>query len=243
MRPRFLVPGVEIGATTVRLPDDEAHHLVRVLRLKPGASVSIFDGAGREWDGMVETAGRSSATVRLTAPVVPVAEPPVAVTIGVALQKGDRMDTIVAESTALGVVAVAPLSTAHVALPARARESGAAVSRWERVAVAAAKQCGRAIVPDIRPIARLDDLLSHWNGGPILVSVEPGRAWPGGAEGAGPRPTQALVLVGPEGGWDEDEVKRLATAGARRVSLGPRTLRGDLAPAVLLSALWTSWGW
>ena len=243
MPPRFFVPGIQSGATTVRLPDDEAHHLVRVLRLKPGASVAIFDGAGREWNGTVDTAGRSSATVRLNAAVVPVAEPPVAVTIGVALQKGDRMDTIVAEATALGVAVVAPLSTAHVAIPARARASGAVVARWERVAVAAAKQCGRASVPQIRPIAPLEQVLEQWRGGPILVSVEPGRDWPGGADGAGPRPTQALVLVGPEGGWDEDEVRRLATAGARRVSLGPRTLRGDLAPAVLLSALWTSWGW
>ena len=216
---------------------------MRVLRLKPGASVAIFDGAGREWTGTVETAGRSGATVRLTAAAAPVAEPAVAVTIGVALQKGDRMDTIVAEATALGVAAVTPLRTAHVALPSRARESGAAISRWQRVAVAAAKQCGRVTVPAIRPMASLDEIVGQWSGGPILVSVEPGRAWPGGAEGAGPRPAQALVLVGPEGGWDEDELKRLAAAGARRVSLGPRTLRGDLAPAVLLSALWTSWGW
>ena len=246
MRPRFLVPGVEIGATTVRLPDDEAHHLTRVLRLKPGAPVAIFDGAGSEWHGTVETAGRSSATVRLTAPVAAVPEPPVAVTLGVALQKGDRMDTIVAEATALGVAVVAPLSTAHVALPARARDSAAAVARWERVAVAAAKQCGRAVVPVIRPVVRLDEALRQWSGGPILVSVEPGRARSESAEqreGAGPKPAAALVLVGPEGGWDEDEVRRLAKAGARRISLGPRTLRGDLAPAVLLSALWTSWGW
>jgi 16S rRNA (uracil1498-N3)-methyltransferase len=243
MRPRFLVPGVEIGATTVRLPEDEAHHLVQVLRLQPGAFVAIFDGAGQEWNGTVEIAGRRAATVRLDAAVVPVAEAPVAVTIGVALQKGDRMDTIVAEATALGVAAIVPLSTAHVALPARARESGTAIARWQRVAVAAAKQCGRASVPDIRAVARLDELLSHWSEGPILVSVEPGRGWPGGAEGAGPKPARALALIGPEGGWGEDEVKRLATAGARRISLGPRTLRGDLAPAVLLSSLWTSWGW
>ncbi len=216
---------------------------MRVLRLKPGASVAIFDGAGREWNGTVEAAGGSAASVRLDAPVVPVAEPSVAVTLGVALQKGDRMDTIVAEATALGVAAIAPLSTAHVALPARARESGGAVARWQRVAVAAAKQCGRAVVPAIGSMTRLEDCVGNWSGGPILVSIEPGRAWPGEAEGAGQKPARALVLVGPEGGWDEEEVARFAAAGARRMSLGPRTLRGDLAPAVLLSAIWTAWGW
>jgi 16S rRNA (uracil1498-N3)-methyltransferase len=237
------VPRVALDAETVTLPDDEAHHLVKVLRLRPGDRVAIFDGAGHEWHGTVETAGRSGASVRVGAPVAPVAEPPVAVTLGVAMQKGDRMDTIVAEATALGVSVVVPLSTAHVALPARARESGAAIARWERVAVAAAKQCGRATVPAIHPIVSLNALLGEWRDGPVFVCVEPGRAWPGASEGAGPRPERALALVGPEGGWTDDEVAGLAKAGARLMSFGPRTLRADLAPAVLLSALWTSWGW
>jgi 16S rRNA (uracil1498-N3)-methyltransferase len=228
------------------LPDDEAHHVTHVLRLKPGAPVSIFDGAGREWHATIATTGRSGTSATLDAPVTPVAEPAVAVTLGVALQKGDRMDTIVGEATALGVAVVAPLSTAHVALPARARESTAAIARWQRVAVAAVKQCGRAVVPVIRPVAPLDDMLRQWSGGPILVSVEPGRVrpvWGPDAVGPGPRPDAALLLVGPEGGWDEDEVRLLANAGARRLSLGPRTLRGDLAPAVALSLLWAHWGW
>lgn len=238
--------GVASGATSVTLPDDEAHHLTRVLRLRPGAPVAIFDGAGHEWLGTVEAAGRSGASVRLDTAVTPLAEPAVAITLGVALQKGDRMDTIVGETTALGVAAVAPLSTAHVALPARARESTAAIARWQRVAAAAAKQCGRAVVPFIRPVARLDEVLMQGTGGPILVSVEPGRVWPAlapTAEGAGPRPAVALLLVGPEGGWDEEELRLIARAGARRLLLGPRTLRGDLAPAVALSVLWAHWGW
>jgi 16S rRNA (uracil1498-N3)-methyltransferase len=243
VRPRFLVTGVASGATSVTLPDEEAHHLTRVLRLEPGAPVAIFDGAGHEWHGTVETAGRSAATVRLETAVTPLAEPAVAITLGVALQKGDRMDTIVSEATALGVAALVPMSTGHVALPARARESAAATARWRRVAVAAAKQCGRATVPDVRPVVNVITLLGGWRDGPVLVAVEPGRAWPGGADGAGPRPARALALVGPEGGWTDDEVQRLAGAGARRINLGPRILRGDLAPAVLLSALWTSWGW
>ena len=245
-RPRFLVPGVPIDATSVHLPEDEAHHLARVLRLRPGAQVAIFDGSGREWSATVESVGKSSASVRLDAPVTPIAEPTVSVTLGVALQKGDRMDTIVADATALGARAIVPLSTAHVALPAKARESAAAIARWERVAVAAAKQCGRAFVPVVGRVTRFDDVLWHWGGGPILAAVEPGRIWPRWAEqaeGAGPRPSDALVLVGPEGGWDEDELRLLAKVGARRVPLGPRTLRGDLAPSVLLSVLWASWGW
>ena len=165
----------------------------------------------------------------------------IVLTLAVGVQK--EMDTIVREATALGVSAIVPLGTSHVALPARARGSAAAVARWARVAVASAKQCGRATVPEIRAVASLEVVLQAWRDGPIVMCVEPGRDRSPLEGGAGPRPSRALVLVGPEGGWTDAEVTRVLHAGGRLMHLGPRTLRADLAPTVLLSALWTSWGW
>jgi 16S rRNA (uracil1498-N3)-methyltransferase len=242
MRPRFFSPGASLG-TAIRLPDDECHHLIHVLRLGAGAAVAVFDGAGHEWHGTVESAGRDGAVVRLDATTTPVAEPSVAVTIGVGLQKGDRMETIVREATALGVAAIVPVSTAHVALPSRARRTGAAFERWRRVAIAAAKQCGRAVVPEISGVVTMDALLPAHAGASILICVEPGVRGRGTSDGPGPRPARALALVGPEGGWTDAEVASAVRAGARLVHLGPRTLRADLAPTVLLSSLWTAWGW
>jgi len=240
-RPRFLAPGATAGSATIRLPDDEAHHLTHVLRLRPGASIAVFDGAGHEWNATVEAAGRSGVVVRLDAPVAPVPEPAVAVTLAVGVQK--EMETIVREATALGVGAIIALSTSHVALPTRARRSPGNAARWTRVAVASAKQCGRATVPEVRAVASLEAVLQTWRDGPIVMCVEPGRDRSGSAAGAGPRPSRALVLVGPEGGWTDAEVARVVSAGGRLMHLGPRTLRADLAATVLLSALWTSWGW
>ncbi len=241
MSHRFFVPLVDPSEESVRLPDVEAHHLMRVLRLGAGAAVTVFDGRGHEWTGTVGTAGRAGVVVQLGAAMVPVPEPPVQVTLGVGLQKGDGMETVIREATALGVTAIVPLSTTHVAVPARARDSRAAVERWQRVAVASVKQCGRATVPVVRPVATLDEVLAPPVAERVLMCVEPRRA--GAAGGLGPRPATALVLVGPEGGWTDDEVARAAGAGARLVHLGPRTLRADLAPTVLLSAMWTTWGW
>jgi 16S rRNA (uracil1498-N3)-methyltransferase len=153
------------------------------------------------------------------------------------------MDTIVRDATALGVTGIVPLSTAHVAVPGRARQAAGAIARWQRVAVASAKQCGRATVPAVQPVAPLADVLTAWRGERVLICAEPGRVGAGSPDGPGPRPTRALVLVGPEGGWTDEEVELTTAFGARIVSLGPRTLRADLAPAVLLSSLWTSWGW
>ena len=239
--PRFFAPDADPARAIVHLEPDEAHHLTRVLRLSAGAQVGVFDGRGREWRGQVETAGRSGVTVRLETEIAPAAEPPVAITLGVGLQKGDRMETIVREATALGAAGIVPISTAHVALPAQARKSAAVVERWRRIAVASAKQCGRAVVPTVSTVSTLDALLASHASAAVLMCVEPAAA--GRSDGPGPRPARALALVGPEGGWTEDEVARAVKGGARLIHLGPRTLRADLAPTVLLSSLWSAWGW
>lgn len=241
MPPRFFAPLVERAAERVRLPADEAHHLTKVLRLGPGAPVRVFDGRGHEWRATVEAAGRAGVVVLLGAPVPTVPEPPVHVTLGVGLQKGNGMETVIRDATALGAIAIVPLSTTHVAIPARARGSQAATERWQRVAVAAVKQCGRATVPVVRPLATLDEVLAPPVAERILMCVEPRRV--SAAEGVGSRPAAALVLLGPEGGWTDEEIALAVARGARLLHLGPRTLRADLAPAVLLSAMWTAWGW
>ncbi|HVQ41477.1 MAG TPA: RsmE family RNA methyltransferase, partial [Vicinamibacterales bacterium] len=224
------------------LPKDEAHHVTRVLRLPPGATVRIFDGKGREWSGRLETGPkRGESGVIVEEEAKPVPEPEVRVTLAIGVLKGDQMDAVVRDATALGVVAIAPMETAHVTVPPRAWQSGAAVERWQRVSVAAAKQCGRAVVPTVRPVATLADVLIE-RADTIWLCAEP--ALPEGPTiNVERRGSSALVLVGPEGGWAEQEVQLALRAGAGVFNLGPRTLRAELAPTVALSSLWTKWGW
>ena len=239
--PRLYVPTVH-STDRVLLPKDEAHHAARVLRLPGEAPVRIFDGKGREWSGRIEYGSkRSDVTVVIEQEVAPAAEPEVAVTLGIGVLKGDQMDNVVSDATALGVAVIVPIATAHVTVPPRAWQSGAAVERWQRVAVAAAKQCGRAVVPTVRPVAPLAEVIASRQDS-IWLCAEPAVT----ADAAGPdeRPgTLALVLVGPEGGWTEQEIETVRAAGGKLLSLGPRTLRAELAPAVALSALWSKWGW
>ena len=234
------------GVDRVALPDDEAHHVTRVLRLSTGSAVRIFDGRGREWSGHLESGarrGESSVIVKETA--TPVAESSVAVTLAIGLLKGDQMDGVVRDATALGVAAIVPMETAHVTVPHRAWKSGAAVERWQRVAVAAAKQCGRAVVPAVRQVATLAEVLSV-GADTLWLCTEPEKIGPGVISSenyARSGFSSALVLVGPEGGWSEQEVAMVREAGGKLLSLGPRTLRAELAPIVALSALWTRWEW
>lgn len=227
------VPGIGRDAEgVVTLPDDEAHHLARVLRAGVGDALVVFDGAGREWDAAVDTISGRGVQARLMArrPARAMRSP--RVTLAVGLLKGDAMDDVVRDATALDVAAIVPLATAHAVVPKRAR-GPEAVERWRRVAIAACKQCGRADLPDIRPVAALDDLLAETQSIRIMC-VEPALA---GHELTGISADEVVVLVGPEGGWAPEEVGAARRAGAHLVTFGTLTLRAALAPIVALSHL------
>jgi 16S rRNA (uracil1498-N3)-methyltransferase len=244
-RPRFFAPLAQLDGAPVGLPADEAHHLRHVLRLAVGAEVDVFDGRGHEWRARVVAADKRDVQVALEEPRTAIPEPPVSVTLGIGLLKGDQMDAVVRDATMLGASAIAPFVSDHVAVPSRSRDG--AIERWQRVAIASAKQCARAVVPDIRAVCSLDALLDDSAGHAVVAAVEPradvsaSALWRFGAEG--PVPPRALVMVGPEGGWAASEIDRLVARGARLIQLGPRTLRAETAPTVVLSVLWTVWGW
>jgi 16S rRNA (uracil1498-N3)-methyltransferase len=239
--PRFFVPTAG-GERRVTLRADEAHHLTRVLRLRPGDGVGVFDGAGGEWVGYVQSVA-PRVTIEIVEAGQPAPEPPVRVTLGVALLKGAQMDAVVRDAAMLGAFAIAPLVCQHVATTRRAWQGGAVLQRWQRVALASARQCRRAVVPVVGPVMSFDTTLETVAADVTLMCVEPHLEASAASPSAGPRPGSALVLVGPEGGWSAAEVDRAVACGARLMHLGPRTLRAEAVPAVMLSALWTQWGW
>lgn len=241
---RVYVPDAAPGEQS--LPPTEAHHLVHVLRAPVGVAVRVFDGAGHEWDATIAAISRRAVTLSIGAEVMPVAEPRIRVTLAAALLKGDQMDAIVRDATMLGVTAIAPMTSMHVTVPDRRWQSGAALERWQRVAIASARQCGRAIVPEIRAVQPWADVLRRTAGEAVLMCVEPSTAAKGATSGAVPPagPTSvATLVVGPEGGWSASELRDAERAGVSMIALGPRTLRAESVPAIALSALWTSWGW
>ncbi len=239
---RVYAPDARNDRITVELTGDEAHHLGRVLRLGVGDEVAVFDGVGHEWAGRIATAGRTGMTVELIQSIDPTPEPGVRVTLAVGLLKGDQMDAVVRDATMLGVTGIVPLLTAHVSDSGLAKGGDKVLARWQRVAVASAKQCARAVVPVVGPIAPFDAVVRDTPRDQTIIATEPAAGGGRSPAGVG-RPTSALVLVGPEGGWSRSELELALERGARPIQLGPRTLRAESAPIVLLSALWTEWGW
>ena len=246
MLPRFYVPAADATGRLVDLPEDEAGHLTRVLRLRAGAPIRVFNGRGGEFDAVVESAARGRVRVRVGAPHPPPRQPRVQVTLAQAVLKGDKMDDVVRDAVMMGVAAVQPIVTARTEASLVALERGRRRTRWERIAIAAAKQCGRADVPPILAPCAFGDAMAALGHltlpGPGLLFVEPaaeGRAQALG-ELAAAAPRETTVVIGPEGGWEPGEIEQGA-AVCRLVTLGGRTLRADAMAIVALAALFAVW--
>lgn len=242
MPPRFFVPDLRPPAPVVSLPPEEGHHLARVLRLREGDDVRVFDGRGTEFAACVASIVRDTVTVKLLGPIV--TPPPAAVplTLAQGVLKGDAMDDVVRDAAMVGVAVLQPLITANTTVKAawivRARE------RWARIALASAKQCGRSWLPEIREPLPLESWLERPDGRGFLL-VEPAFAGRGVLRLAdvlaSPRPAAASLLVGPEGGWTAAEHAHARAAGFSPLSLGRLTLRADAAPTIAAAALLALW--
>lgn len=246
---RFFAPGLTAGSALVSLPPEEAAHLARVLRLKAGASVLVFDGRGGEFVARVEEASPRRATVKPLERHTPAAESCVSLTLAQALLKSDKMDRVLRDAVMLGVTEIQPFLCERSEVPRAALRHHARRERWERIVLGSVKQCGRAVVPTVHEVRDFTDLLSGDAARARFMLVEPGHA--AGASPLNlralkldqqPRPASATIFIGPEGGWTAGEVQAAVKAGVVPLTLGTRTLRADAAGAVAITLLQFTWG-
>lgn len=233
---RFVVGPGAIQADRVRFDPEEAHHLARVLRLRPGAVVEAADGVGRVYTVRLETVAAREAWGVIVGEAPPSRESPCAITLAQAILKGDRMAWLVQKATELGVARIVPLETARVVAHVPVEGGVGRRSRWERVAREAVKQCGRSAVPVVEPPRTLGEVLAGAAGHEAVWLCWEGGGTPVGALARRTgRVRRFLLLVGPEGGFTDDEVARAQEAGASLVGLGPRTLRAESAGLVAVA--------
>ena len=223
---------------------DEAHHLARVLRLGPGDRVTVFDGRGRECLAQVARVARSQVTLRVLEALTPAAEPRVPFSVVQAALKGSAMDDVVRDATMVGATTIVPVISRHVVVPSASLSNRATQERWRRISIASAKQCRRAVVPDICAPRRFAEWLATPGRELSLIFVEPGADVPAVAIRRVSKrepPQDAALVIGPEGGWDREEIDQALAAGCVPVTLGSLTLRAHtmaLAAGVLFRSLW-----
>lgn len=235
---RFFVEEMDKGSTRSRIAGAEFTHLKKVLRLSVGADVVLFNGRGLVMRAVIEQMGKDMAGVRIAGPIEETNESPVEITLLQAFVKVDKPEFIIQKATELGATAISFYSTERSVplAPNKTREA-----RWRKVAIGAAKQCRRSVLPDISVGGTLADVLSDWEfrGGLKLALWE-------GVSGAGnikealrsaPGTSAVVVLVGPEGGFSKDEMDAAGRAGFISVGLGPRILRAETAAISALTLL------
>ena len=248
--PRFHCPLPLTEGAEIDLPEGCARH-VQVLRLQPGADITLFDGGGPllrggEWTATVLHMGRTSVRVRVGAHQAIEREGARAIHLLAGTTAGERMDWLVEKATELGMASLTPLATERSMVRLQGERAAKKQAHWQAVAVAACEQCGRNRVPVIHPPASLAQAVAPASAAAVATGVAPLRLVLSLAPGSVPlrsvlaqaAPEAALqFLSGPEGGLSAQEEQQALAQGFVPVTLGPRVLRAETAPLAALAAL------
>jgi 16S rRNA (uracil1498-N3)-methyltransferase len=237
-RRRFFAPPEAFHKQNVTLTGDEAKHLRGVLRLKVGDEVFVFNGEGQEFKCRVAQMRRDEVELDQQEEIEPAnPESPLSFTLAVALLKGEKFDLVVQKATELGITSIIPVTTKHADIHLRdASDADKRVTRWRRIAMEAAKQCGRARVPEIEMPQAFETVLNESEHEVRLLFSERD----GDSLNLGKPATSVIALLGSEGGWADEELAKARDAGWQVLTLGGRILRAETAAitvAVLIQHL------
>ena len=235
--PRFHCPLPLTVDAELALPAGAARH-VQVLRLQPGASITLFNGEGGEFDAVVTHMGRSEVRVRIAGHQTVEREAARAVHLVVGMPANERMDWLVEKAAELGVASIQPVVTAHSVVRLSGERAAKKREHWQGVVIAACEQCGRNRVPAVHAPTDLAGWLAQQPspGARLLLSLRGATGTP--REAAGQDLLAPVTLLnGPEGGLSPQEEALARAAGFVPVTLGPRVLRAETAPLAALMQL------
>jgi len=232
MRINSLVDVAELRKEIAVLPPEESHHLARVLRVKPGTELTLFDGVGGVADGIVDSVDKTAVSVRITeSRQIPA--PSIRIDLIQAVPKPDRWELVLQKAVELGATSIQPVLTQHTEFKPNPKKQ----ERWSRIILNAAQQCEVRWLPELQALKKVDDV---W---PVLHEYDLALV---GSLYEGARPLREVsfagkehiaLLIGPEGDFSKEEVDAAVAAGAVPVSFGDRILRTETAAIFGLSVL------
>lgn len=236
--PRLYVDQLLATNQLAELPEASSHYISKVLRLAEGSPLTLFNGQGGYFTAIIQHITKKNVTVQLQQHHLTEYESPLTIHLAIAISKGDRMEWVIQKATELGVSEITPLISARVELKLKGERLEKKLQHWKKIAISACEQCGRNRIPTINKLITIDEwlitakadkkLVLHHRTDQALNSNEP--------------ITSAALLIGPEGGLNENEINKAESNGFEALHLGPRILRTETAPLVAITLLQSVWG-
>jgi 16S rRNA (uracil1498-N3)-methyltransferase len=223
---------------TIELTDSAANHVGKVLRMKPGEPLVLFNGEGMSWQGSIDTVSKKVVAVTLVSENDTVTESPLSVHLGQSLSRGERMDFAIQKATEMGVTDITPLFSERCEVRLNAERQEKRLKHWQQIAISACEQCGLNRVPVIHPPEVVTDWVEKQSSDIKFVLHHRTEKKLEGFE----KPASVSLLIGPEGGLTADEIALAEGSGFNVLALGPRVLRTETAPIAAISLMQYLWG-
>jgi len=224
---------------SVTLEETTSHHLLRVLRLKPGESLLLFNGDGKEYQAVLEESVKMQARVMVQKSQQPDRESKLHITLGQGISRGERMDLVVQKSVELGVDSITPLWTKRSQVQLSGKRLEKRLSHWRGVIRSACEQSGRVYLPELHSATKLADWCSIDGNRFLQLVLDPSAS----LQLSDLNPARDIrILIGPEGGLEGDEMSMAEGSGFKRIRLGPRILRTETAALATVAAVQALWG-
>jgi 16S rRNA (uracil1498-N3)-methyltransferase len=241
---RFFLPRERIQDKRGTIVGEELAHLRRVLRLSPGDRLTVFDDAGWEHEAVIRSCSAEQGDIDILRSFQSERESPLQITLALGLTKGEKMDFVVEKVTELGTQTLVPFVSTYTVPKLNERKIEKRTERWERIAVSAAKQSGRARIPKILPLCEFSELMSQpWTGTLKLLFWErEAQRTLKELHESEPKEEKILLVIGPEGGFSFEEVDAAQKHGFKSVGLGRRILRAETAAITATSLVQFLWG-
>lgn len=237
--PRFYLPENLSVGQTVSLPDGIIRHL-NVLRVRTGTEITLFDGKGKAHAARLSFLEKRRAVAEILHEETADTESPLNITLIQSISSGERMDFTLQKSVELGITAIQPIISERCIVRLDGERADKRLTRWQEIVISACEQSGRNTVPPVLPIIGYREALDKMpsESTKLIMSINRARKLADIRH-----PSGAIVfMVGPEGGWTEQEEQQAFEAGFQAVTLGKRILRTETAPLAALAAMQTLWG-
>ncbi|HEX3012261.1 MAG TPA: 16S rRNA (uracil(1498)-N(3))-methyltransferase [Syntrophomonadaceae bacterium] len=242
---QFFVAPESIFSGQVILDKEQTKHIEKVLRLKMGEQIQVFDGQGRDYI-VVLTARDNGCLIGKIISERTAAEPKIQLTLIQGIAKGDKMDTIIQKAVEIGCSRIIPTITRYTVVRLEKDRAVQKLERWQTIAREACKQCKRSIIPAIGPIVGFDELVGNLPGNSIILYENEEhirlRTLLKQIQDSAPEKQEINLIVGPEGGFCEDEVQKARNHGVQVAGLGPYILRTETAGLVAASIVLYEYG-